>query len=759
MKVLLVFFAALVVGALGEQLFVGDQVLRITASNEKQIALLRELGEREDLQLDFWRDPTKPGHPSDLRVPFPSLQAVKIFLESHGISYSIMIKDVQQLLDEEKKIMLLSKEKERSASTFDFASYHTLDEIYNWLDTLVANHPGLVSKIQIGESYEKRPLYVLKFSTGGSNRPAIWLDTGIHSREWVTQATGVWTANKLAEEYGRDPSITAILDNMDIFFEIVTNPDGYAFTHSSNRMWRKTRSINAGSSCIGVDPNRNWDAGFGGPGSSGSPCSETYRGPYAHSESEVKSIVDFILGHGNVKALISIHSYSQMLMFPYGYKSEPAPDFQELNELAEKAVNDLAAVYGTKYTYGSIVDTICEHQVLRIVPSSDEELRKVQELQDLEHLQLDFWLSPRGTGDPVDVRVPFPSLQPLKVHLEANGVPYSIMIEDVQALVDQEQMQMLRQRRRLQLLSTDTFDYSSYHNLDEIYAFMDLLVAENPNLVSKLEIGRSTENRPLYVLKFSKGGTNRPAIWIDTGIHSREWVTQASGVWFAKKIVQDQEKDEGLASILDQMDIFLEIVTNPDGFVFTHTSNRMWRKTRSKRSGSLCVGVDPNRNWNAGFGGSGSSSSPCSETYHGPYANSEPEVEAIVNFVKNHGNIKAFVSIHSYSQLLLYPYGYTTTPVPDVEELHQVAKEAVAALSSLYGTKYTYGSIITTIYQASGGTIDWTYNQGIKYSFTFELRDTGRYGFLLPASQIVPTAQETWLALKVIMRHALEHPY
>ncbi|XP_068526270.1 carboxypeptidase A1-like [Anas acuta] len=358
MKVLLVFFATLVVGALGEQLFVGDQVLRITASNEKQIALLRALGEREDLQLDFWRDPTKPGHPSDLRVPFPSLQAVKIFLESHGISYSIMIKDVQQLLDEEKKIMLLSKEKERSTSTFDFASYHTLDEIYNWLDTLVANHPGLVSKIQIGESYEKRPLYVLKFSTGGSNRPAIWLDTGIHSREWVTQATGVWTANKLAEEYGQDPSITAILDNMDIFFEIVTNPDGYAFTHSSNRMWRKTRSINAGSSCIGVDPNRNWDAGFGGPGSSGSPCSETYRGPYAHSESEVKSIVDFILGHGNVKALISIHSYSQMLMFPYGYKSEPAPDFQELNELAEKAVNDLAAVYGTKYTYGSIVDTI-----------------------------------------------------------------------------------------------------------------------------------------------------------------------------------------------------------------------------------------------------------------------------------------------------------------------------------------------------------------------------------------------------------------
>ncbi|XP_058661515.1 carboxypeptidase A1-like [Ammospiza nelsoni] len=369
-------------------------------------------------------------------------------------------------------------------------------------------------------------------------------------------------------------------------------------------------------------------------------------------------------------------------------------------------------------------ETFFGHQVLRVVPQSDEELQKVQELQDLEHLQLDFWLEPRKLGLPVDIRVPFRSLQAVKVHLEASGVSYSIMIEDVQ-----------------------------------IYNFMDMLVAENPNLVSKLEIGRSTENRPLYVLKFSTGGTNRPAIWIDTGIHSREWVTQASGVWFAKKIVEDHANNEGVASILETMDIFLEIVTNPDGFAYTHTKNRMWRKTRSKHAGAICVGVDPNRNWDAGFGDAGASSSSCSETYHGPYPNSEPEVKSIVDFVKSHGNIKAFVSIHSYSQLLLYPYGYTETPAPDEQELHEVSAKAVAALSSLYGTKFTYGSIITTIYRASGSTVDWTYNQGIKYSFTFELRDTGRYGFLLPAKQIVPTAQETWLALKVIMEHARDNMY
>ncbi|NXA95672.1 CBPA1 Carboxypeptidase, partial [Melanocharis versteri] len=293
----------------------------------------------------------------------------------------------------------------------------------------------------------------------------------------------------------------------------------------------------------------------------------------------------------------------------------------------------------------------------------------------------------------------------------------------------------------------------------QIYDWMDILVEDHPDLVSKIQIGLSYENRPLYVLKFSTGGSNRPAIWLDTGIHSREWITQATGVWTANKIAEEYGQDPAVTAILDSMDIFLEIVTNPDGFAFTHSSNRLWRKTRSINAGSRCVGVDPNRNWDAGFGDAGASANSCTETYRGPYANSEPEVKSIVDFVKSHGNIKAFISIHSYSQLLLYPYGYTETPAPDQQELHEVSTKAVAALSSLYGTKYTYGSIISTIYRASGSSVDWAYDQGIKYSFTFELRDTGRYGFLLPANQIVPTAEETWLALKVIIEHARDNPY
>ncbi|NXL68612.1 CBPA2 Carboxypeptidase, partial [Chordeiles acutipennis] len=258
--------------------------------------------------------------------------------------------------------------------------------------------------------------------------------------------------------------------------------------------------------------------------------------------------------------------------------------------------------------------------------------------------------------------------------------------------------------------------------------------------------------------QFSTGGNNRPAIWLDAGIHSREWVTQASAVWMAKKIASDYGQDPSLTSLLNKMDIFLLAVANPDGYVFTHTKPCLWLKTCSWSfyecqflQVCLCSPFAPT--------GPGASSNPCSESYHGPSANSEVEVKSIVNFIKNHGNIQAFLTLHSYSQLLMYPYGYKCTEPADYTELDALGKAAASAIRSLYGTTFKVGSICTTIYQASGGSIDWSYDYGIKYSFAFELRDTGRYGFLLPANQIIPTAEETWLGLKKIMEHVRDNPY
>ncbi|XP_061438638.1 carboxypeptidase A2-like [Rhineura floridana] len=413
----------------------------------------------------------------------------------------------------------------------------------------------------------------------------------------------------------------------------------------------------------------------------------------------------------------------------------------------------LGALIGA--TWG--LQTFAGDQVLRVEPRSYEQVPLLKQLEALEALQLDFWRFPSYPDQPVDVQVPFACLQDVKVFLESHQMKYSVLIEDVQAMVDEETHEMNLNERNER--SSNSFNYAAYHPLESIYKAMDDIVAEYPQLVSKQQIGESYEKRPLYILKFSTGGRNRPAIWIDAGIHAREWVTQATALWTAEKIACDYGNDPSLTSLLNTMDVFLMPVANPDGYAFSHTSNRMWRKTRSKLPGSSCIGVDPNRNWDADFGGPGSSNNPCSDTYCGPSANSEAEVRSIVDFVKGHGNLKAVISIHSYSQLLMYPYGHNCTNIKDYKELDDLGHAAARALTSLYGTIYKVGSICSTIYQSSGGSIDWTYHEGIKYSFGFELRDTGRYGFLLPASQIIPTAQETWLALKTILEHVRDHPY
>uniref|UniRef100_A0A8C1WT80 Carboxypeptidase A4 n=1 Tax=Cyprinus carpio TaxID=7962 RepID=A0A8C1WT80_CYPCA len=306
-----------------------DQVLRIHVESEDHIQALKELEEDVDSGLDFWTHGFSTERPIDIRVPHSSLSAVKDFLKKNNVPFNVMINNVQELLDREKAEMVSNAKMERSTKSFNFAAYHDLETIYSFMDTLVASHPNLITKVHIGNSYENRPMYALKFSTGGVNRPAIWVDAGIHSREWVTQASAVWIANKIASNYGVDPSVTSLLGQMDIYLMIVTNPDGYVFTHTNNRMWRKTRSVKSGSSCRGVDPNRNWDAGFGGPGASKDPCSDSYHGPYAHSEVEVKNVVDLIMGHGNFKSFISVHSYSQLLMYPYGYTCTDIPDMSE----------------------------------------------------------------------------------------------------------------------------------------------------------------------------------------------------------------------------------------------------------------------------------------------------------------------------------------------------------------------------------------------------------------------------------------------
>uniref|UniRef100_A0AC34GJ96 Peptidase M14 carboxypeptidase A domain-containing protein n=1 Tax=Panagrolaimus sp. ES5 TaxID=591445 RepID=A0AC34GJ96_9BILA len=144
----------------------------------------------------------------------------------------------------------------------------------------------------------------------------------------------------------------------------------------------------------------------------------------------------------------------------------------------------------------------------------------------------------------------------------------------------------------------------------------------------------------------------------------------------------------------------------------------------------------------------------------GRFAFSEPETRSVRDFITGqNGKIKTFLTFHSYSQILMYPFGHQVRTYPnDVNDLSVTANRAAQALQSMYGTKYTVGTGADTLYPASGGSEDWAKGQmGIKYSFLFELRpeDNVWDGFLLAENQIIPTSRETWEAVKIIVTQTM----
>ena len=239
-----------------------------------------------------------------------------------------------------------------------------------------------------------------------------------------------------------------------------------------------------------------------------------------------------------------------------------------------------------------------------------------------------------------------------------------------------------------------------------------------------------------------------------------------------------------IKSFVDKYDFYIFPVVNPDGFVYSQTSDRMWRKNRQSTSGSTCVGRDINRNWPIQWSSSGgASTNPCAQDFKGSAQSDAPETTALSNFLKttkaNQG-LKLFIDWHSYSQLFMYrmfppippssnstpttnppllanhtAYGYScTATTPKANEYESLAAGTVAAIRAVYGTRFNYGPICSTIYKTTGSSVDWTQDvAGADYSFTFELRDTGSYGFVLPANQIVPSGNEMWPAVRYLLQN------
>uniref|UniRef100_A0A8C1V5T6 Carboxypeptidase A6 n=1 Tax=Cyprinus carpio TaxID=7962 RepID=A0A8C1V5T6_CYPCA len=352
------------------------------------------------------------------------------------------------------------------------------------------------------------------------------------------------------------------------------------------------------------------------------------------------------------------------------------------------------------------------------------------------------------SNSPVDVHMGWNKTQWLRRHLRQAHIHYKVLISNLQTEIEKQIGHQTSRKRR----SEFQYDYEVYHPLEEIRSWMFEMNRTHPHLVDLFSIGQSYEGRPLYVLQLGK--RTRPfkkAVWIDCGVHAREWIGPAFCQWFVKEALNSYQHDSSMRRLMNQLNFYIMPVFNVDGYHYSWKTDRFWRKTRSKIPKYHCRGVDANRNWKVKWCDEGASLHPCDDTYCGPFPESEPEVKAVAKFLRKHRKrVKAYISIHAYAQMLLYPYSYKYATIPNFNCVESAAQNAVSALYSAYGVRYRYGPASTTLYVSSGSSIDWAYKNGIPYAFAFELRDTGYYGFLLPETLIHPTCTETMRAVKTI---------
>ncbi|XP_030848349.1 carboxypeptidase B [Strongylocentrotus purpuratus] len=386
------------------------------------------------------------------------------------------------------------------------------------------------------------------------------------------------------------------------------------------------------------------------------------------------------------------------------------------------------------------------YQTLRIEPKGTIQNDYVHHLAESVDAKYDFWAHVPNAY--TDVMMAPNLVGGLKYLLDSKNIDYHVMVEDVQTLIDNES----------DVLPTAGFSYDQYNDYDAIQQWVKDMASQFSS-AQQFQIATSSENRAINALKISTG-SGRNVVYFQGGIHAREWVSPATLMYMTNELLTNLANGNSQeTNLLKEFDIYIVPSLNVDGYVYTHTDNRMWRKTRSNNVGSVCMGVDPNRNyqykWN---GGSGSSGSACSDTYRGTNYNTEPEVSQTTEFLlnlKNQGNtISLFIDFHSYSQLWLSPWSYRATKPSQYADQVEGAKQACAALQSVHGTSYTYGPSAQTLYAADGCSVDWGHGTlGAKYSYVVELRDTGRYGFQLPESQIIPTGEETYAGVMALLEY------
>ncbi|KAI7311313.1 hypothetical protein KC315_g12354 [Hortaea werneckii] len=335
--------------------------------------------------------------------------------------------------------------------------------------------------------------------------------------------------------------------------------------------------------------------------------------------------------------------------------------------------------------------------------------------------------------------------------------------------------------------------FNDYQPFSVIEPWMRLMASLFTTHVRKVNIGVSAQGRDIPGLRVGVHPTNnqvgnppnRKTVLIFGGQHAREWISTSTVTYLAYSFITGYGKSPSITRILEAFDIVFIPTINPDGYIYTWETDRLWRKNRQPTNLRFCQGIDLDRNFGFQWDGAGDSTTagnPCSESFAGDHPFQAVETQQLAAWAQNeteHHNVDfvAMLDLHSYSQQILYPYSYSCDDLPaNMENLEELAfglGKAIRVgahghnyevLSACEGNSIFSSSpsasdandestpsrrkLLPRIVPSGGSALDWFYAAlSVRFAYQVKLPDRGMYGFLLPREMIVPTGKETLDAL------------
>jgi murein tripeptide amidase MpaA len=328
--------------------------------------------------------------------------------------------------------------------------------------------------------------------------------------------------------------------------------------------------------------------------------------------------------------------------------------------------------------------------------------------------------------------------------LESNFIQYRVLQEDLEKYYEEiclENLQNIPPATDEDPVHMKYGSMGGFYNFQEIVADLDSMHLLYPDICAeKVVIGSGWDENPLYMVKISDNvnvNEDEPEGIFDALHHAREPGGYTSALYAMWYLLENYGIDPEVTYLVDNRELYFVPVVNPDGLLYNQQTNPngggMWRKNRRDNGGGV-YGVDLNRNYpyQWGYDNSGSSPYPSSSTYRGPSAGSEPETQAMMNFINNH-NFATGMTVHTYGEDYLSAYGYDDVP-PEHYDVHMDYMSYAAQENG-----YTYGYCYQIMYASNGRTQDWQLHEKDIINIEPEIGDDG---FWPSINLIFPQARE-----------------